>query len=276
MKLSISMYSFDDLAGCGKMTVEGFINTCAGYGVGAVDLLEYYWTDKKKEVKGIPALLKSKGLEIGAFCVGNSFLVSPEERLEQIKYVKEGIDTADELGARRLRIFGGDWPENEVHPEGDNKEAIDMIVESVGKCVDHAKAKDVTLVMENHNGIPSSSGDLLKILQLVDSPYLKVNFDIGNFLTGSGESPLDAVEKLYPYVDLIHIKDMTKAVGGQNKYSNSITGEGIVPVKECLKIFKQKGYNSYASLEYEAWEVADSMVGVKKSIEYLKKVWKEI
>lgn len=276
MKLSISMYSFNDIAEKGKMSVDEFVDTCVGYGVFTVDLLEYYWKDKEKEVKAIPAMLKAKGVELGAFCVGNNFLVPAEEMSGQIDYVKEGIDTAAKLGAKRLRIFGGDWPESKVHKKGDNKEAIDLIVEASGKCADYAKKSDITLVMENHNGIPASSGDLLTILKMVDSPFLKVNFDIGNFLTGADENPLDALEKLYPYVGLIHIKDMSKENTGEKKYKNCITGEGSVPVKECLKTFKQKGYDSYASLEYEAWEVAGSMVGVKKSIEYLKKVMKEI
>ena len=106
MKLSNTMISFQDYASRGKMTVEEFINLCAGYSIDAVDILEYFWKDKSREVKEIPALLKNKGLDIGAFCVGNNFITVPEERQKQIEYVKEGIDTAAALGCRRSVAAG--------------------------------------------------------------------------------------------------------------------------------------------------------------------------
>lgn len=75
---------------------------------------------------------------------------------------------------------------------------------------------------------------------------------------------------------LTHVKDLIKTANGPEKYKACVTGEGAVPVRECLQFFKQKGYDGYASLEYEAWESVDSMRGVKKSIEYLKRILKEI
>ena len=45
MKLSITMISYEDYARKGEMSVAQFIDRCAGLGVDAVDILEYFWRD---------------------------------------------------------------------------------------------------------------------------------------------------------------------------------------------------------------------------------------
>ncbi len=271
MKLSITMISYEDLAKQGKMTVAEFIETCAGLGVDAVDILEYFWYDKEKEVKEIPSLLKAKGLEIGAFCVGNNFIVPKEDRVKQIEYVKEGIRTAVKLGADKLRIFGG----SRDIPEGINKdERLDIIIDCIGQIIGYTKENGVRLVIENHGGIPVTSSQMLTLLNAIDSPWLKVNFDIGNFLSAGGQDPIEAAKELYTHVDFIHAKDLIKLDNGS--FQSCITGQGIIPVKETIEFFHEKGYNGYISLEYEAWKTTESTKGVKPSIDYLKSIIKEL
>jgi sugar phosphate isomerase/epimerase len=275
MKISVTMISFADYAGKGKMDVSEFIDICAGYGIDGVDILEYYWKDKESEVKALPGLLKEHGLEIGSFCIGNNFIVPDKDRVAQYEKVKDGIRTAVELGASRLRIFGGP---REIPADVQKGDRISIIVEGILKVIDYAKANSVTLILENHGGIPVTSNEMLQVLRGVNSPFLKVNFDIGNFLYSGNQDPLAAAADLSPYVEHIHAKDFKIAdkPGNQASYEFCITGEGIVPVKECLKFFKSKGYQGYVVLEYEAWDTCDSKAGVKKSVEYLKKVLDEI
>lgn len=269
MKLSNTMISFEDYARAGKMTVAQFIDICKDYGTDAVDILEYFWTDKEREIREIPGMLKEKGLEIGAFCVGNNFIVPADERSGQIEYVKDGIRTAYRLGAKRLRIFGG----TTKIPEGIKKEErIDIIIDCIGKVIDYAKENGVTLDIENHGGVPVTSGEILDVLKGVNSPWLKVNFDIGNFLSSGGQDPMEACEDLYPHVDFVHAKDLVKTESGEKKYKSCVTGQGIVPVKESIEYFNKKGYDGYVSLEYEAWETMESKEGVKLSLDYLRKV----
>jgi sugar phosphate isomerase/epimerase len=268
MKLSITMISYNDYASTGKMSVADFIELCAGYGLDAVDILEYYWTDKNREVGEIPGMLKNKGLGIGAFCVGNNFIVPAADRTKMIEYVKDGITTAARLGAERLRIFGGSA---EIPAEIKAEDRIDIVVESIGKCIDHARNNNVRLVLENHGGIPATSGEMLKILNAVNSPFLKVNFDIGNFLDIMGEDPMNAAKVLYPYVDFIHAKDLAETCDPEKKYTPCVTGEGVVPVSACLQYFHKCGYDGYVSLEYEAWAALESKQGVVRSLDFLKK-----
>jgi Sugar phosphate isomerases/epimerases len=270
MKLSITMISFEDDARTGKMTVEDFISAAAKLGVDAVDLLEYFWKDKQNEIISIPRILKKYNLKLASFCVGNNFLKkSLIEWHEQIDYVKEGLATAQKLGTNKLRIFGGT---GSFLDELGKDNAIDMISSGIAEVITTAKEMGITLILENHGNIPVTSADMLKIIRKVNSPFLKLNFDIGNFLDISNENPMDAAKELYQYVDHIHAKDLAIAGKEDMKYSACIAGEGIVPLKECLQFFEQKKYNGYVSLEYEAWDIYGSKYGVPRSIAYLKSI----
>lgn len=264
MKLSVTMMSCQDRVTSEKMSVAQFIDECAALGVDAVDILEYFWQDKEREIAEIPGQLKEKGLELGAFCVGNNFVALPDEWKKQVEYVKEGLATASKLGAKRMRIFGG----SQNTPEGIKpEERMGLVIDGIKACIGTAEKYGVVLVLENHGGIPVTSDEMLQIIEAVASPYLKVNFDMGNFLSYTGEDPLKAAEKLYKHIDLVHIKDL-KLINGA--YISCPAGDGAVPVKECLKYLTDMGYEGYASLEYEGWELMGSELGVKKSIEYLK------
>ena len=269
MKLSNTMLSYDDYVKQGKMTVADFIDISAGCGLDAIDLLEYYWVDKEREVREIPGQLKEKGLGIGAFCIGNNFIIESEARKLQIEYVREGIRTASKLGAERLRIFGG-YRNNPEELKKD--EELGIIIDCIGQVIDYAKENGIKLIIENHGGIPATSGDMLTILKSINSAWLKVNFDIGNFLGTGGQDPMEAAKDLYPYIDFIHAKDLIEIVDGDEEYRSCITGQGIVPVRECLEFFREKGYGGYVSLEYEAWATVESKKGVKQSLEYLKNI----
>jgi sugar phosphate isomerase/epimerase len=270
MKLSVTMISYEDQVRQGKMNVEEFIGIAAGLGIEGVDLLEYFWKDRDNEIKAVPLFLKKHQLTLSSFCIGNNFnRLGQEERRQQLDYVKQGLFTARELGASRLRIFGGAGP----FPDGMAREnVIRVVIDCIGEVIDLAEENDVTLVLENHGSIPVTSEDMLSIVKAIDSPYLKLNFDIGNFLDAGSEDPLVAARKLYPYVDHIHVKDLIRSENGKGSYEACITGQGMIPLDTILSFFEQMGYTGFVSLEYEAWDKCESISGVKQSITYLKRI----
>lgn len=268
MKLSITMISFSDRISKEKMTVKQFIEICAGLGVDAVDLLAYFWQDREKEISEVPSLLKQNGLELGAYCVGNKFVLSCADELKkQYDYVMTGIDDAAKLGASRLRIFGGYLADV---PGMGRQQRLDMVAEGIWKCLGHAKENGVTLVLENHGGLPGGSDEMKNVVEAVNSPYLKVLFDAANFIWYVDEDPVEAVRVLHPYIDHVHMKDIARSEGGEDKYEGCVVGKGIVPVGECMRALETSGYKGFVSLEYEAWARLESMQGVKESLDYLR------
>lgn len=276
MKVAVTMLSFSDYIKNGQMTVQEFINLMAGYKVDAVDLLDYYWQDREKEIRAVPGWLKDAGLELGAFCTGNNFVLPPEERVKQIEKVKEAIDTAARLGAGKLRVFGGHWVDAEGAwkvPENINRpEWLKVIVECLNKCVEYARDNNVILALENHNHIPITIEETRYVIEEVNSPYLRLNFDIGNFRVSAGEDSVKAAEELHKYVVHVHAKDAVPSTEPGRKHEFCPLGMGFVQVNGALDVLKQKGYDGCVSIEYEGWKHLESKFGVKKSVEYLRSI----
>lgn len=286
MKLAVTMYSLNNSYRKGETDVEDFINFCGTLEIQGVDLLGYYWKDKEAEMKKVPNLLERNNLVLAAYAAGNNFVHEDEiKRKGEIERVKREIDTAAELKAPLMRIFGGSFttakegvgshdPSWGVFGEGlsrgkTKEDAIDMIIESLRECADYAKNRGIILALENHGGIPGTSQEVKHILDSINSPFLRATVDIGNFLS-LNQDPQEAVEELISYAVHVHLKDVSKK--GSNE--QSILGEGIIDLETILRTFVQSGYDGFFSLEHEM--AGDEKQGIRKSIDYAKRILRKV
>jgi sugar phosphate isomerase/epimerase len=105
---------------------------------------------------------------------------------------------------------------------------------------------------------------------LAQSKGNAVNLDCGHYFAGTGESPVPAIEKLHDRIASVHLKD--RGTGGRTA-TNLPWGQAQTPIIEILQTIKTKGYKFPASveLEYQVPPGSDSVVEVKKCIEYARK-----
>src|SRR5207253_10949403 len=99
---------------------------------------------------------------------------------------------------------------------------------------------------------------VLRIVKAVNSPWLQVTMDTGNFL----EDPYDRLEQLAPQTVLVQAKTY---YGGGLWYALDLDNARIA---EMLRKHKYKGY---ISLEFEGKE--DPRTGVPKSLALLRKAF---
>ncbi|HAS38149.1 MAG TPA: sugar phosphate isomerase/epimerase, partial [Ruminococcaceae bacterium] len=96
------------------------------------------------------------------------------------------------------------------------------------------------------------------------------------------ETPLDAVKVGVKHIVYAHVKDFyyaDKSVPTPDGYFDtrdgnhlcgSVLGDGIVPVKKCVDLIKESGYDGWITLEYEGQE--SPLTAVPKGFEFLKKL----
>lgn len=65
------------------------------------------------------------------------------------------------------------------------------------------------ICIEPHGTYTKTSDGLLKIVNLVDSPWIKVNWDTGNSYLAGVEDPYEGLEKVREHVYHIHAKDIS-------------------------------------------------------------------
>jgi L-ribulose-5-phosphate 3-epimerase len=210
------------------------------------------------------------GLDLYCLSIHQNF-VSPDadRRQKQIDHTLHCIELAHEMGIPSIRLNSGRWGtirsfdelmakrgEEPPLPGYKEDDAFDWVISSTEKCLPKAEKAGVILALENHWGLTRNAEGVLRIVEAIQSPWLRVTMDTGNFL----EEPYDDLEKLAPHAVLVHAKTY---YGGGEWYTLDLD------YKRIARILRQVNYTGYVSLEYEGKEDPDS--GVKKSIELLRK-----
>ncbi|MDB4771688.1 sugar phosphate isomerase/epimerase, partial [Akkermansiaceae bacterium] len=114
----------------------------------------------------------------------------------------------------------------------------------------------VVLGLENHWGLGLTPEGVLRVVEAVNSPWLQVTLDTGNFL----EDPYARLEKLASKTVLLQTKTY---FGGGRWYTLDLDYARIA------KIMKKSNYRGYVSLEFEGKE--DPLTAVPKSLAMLRK-----
>ena len=173
-------------------------------------------------------------------------------------------------------------------PEGMKvEEAIGILKERYQELLEVAAKNRVYLAIEDHGSISLKPDGLPKLLQLVESPWLVVNFDTANIHRGdyvgtdsthyewklgakTSYSEVDLLKKVARKVKHVHIKDV---VG-----RNAVTlGKGEIDIKGCLRVLKQSGYDGVLSYETEGFQDPDeTFVMIKESKAYIMQILHEL
>ncbi|MCX7796478.1 MAG: sugar phosphate isomerase/epimerase [bacterium] len=275
MKLGVSMWSLHKLYRKGEMDTVGFIEYIGSLGIDGVELLEFFWKDKEKELPKVKETLTKYNLEVSAYAVSNNFVKETKaERDLEIDKIKVGVDMAIEFNSKIVRVFSGD-----LKPPFTYEQAKEWIIEGLKEGAKYAEKHGVTLALENHGLLAGKSSQVREIIELVGSNYFRATVDIGNFLL-VGESSVNAVKNLVDVAVHVHLKDFKRvppdyegeAYRGLEgvRLIGTVAGEGEVNLPEVLKVLYSSGYRGYLSLEYEGPE--DPKYGVEQSIKNTKKI----
>ena len=111
----------------------------------------------------------------------------------------------------------------------------------------------------NEFATPASFAAAMKM-----SKYLKVNLDIGHFVSADFD-PVAYLKEHHADITNLHIKDRKNHQG-----DNTPWGEGDAPIKAVLQLLKQEKWPIPADIEYEYRGTGTSAQEVKKCFEFAK------
>ena len=227
-------------------------------------------TDRKR----IASLLKEHNLALPAIAAHSSLLeTDPERHAQNMWRLKGGVDLAVELAQ------GDAPPAVNTTPGGKPEEwdtQKDFLVERVGALVDYGAARGVTIAMEPHVGaIIDTPAKVLELLKIVNSPYLKVNFDISHFDI-IGMSTEETVAALAPVSIHTHVKDQ-RGIAPDHEFL--IPGEGPFDYVHYLKEMQTHGYDGFITAEVsfmvQGREDYDPLAAATLSYETLSRAFTE-
>lgn len=232
---------------------------------------------------------RQNNMEVSALTPYNSHFDDIDEHVRQseIDAIKKVVDYSAFLGAKYIRIYGGNREAGDNYRVGERREKL---VNSLREMGDYAQSNGVTLVVENHfNTFAVSAAESAALIREVDHPCVRILYDQANLTFTENEDYQAAIAKQQSFVAYMHVKDL-EFIEGRHFTSSEVShpkeedrnvrtrivGEGVVPWYSILKLVKEHGYNGWLSLEYERrWhpaDIPDASIGMKKSVDCLKEI----
>jgi len=192
-------------------------------------------------------------------------LVPPGTRAERVARTKAVSDVARSLGLESVACHIGFVPE-------DPKDAL------------YAKIRDVARDLCDHCGNNGQSFTLdtgqeparvlLRFIEDVDRPNLRINFDPANMILYGTGDPIEALDVLAKRVLSVHCKDgnwpprdQPLALGKEQPL-----GDGSVDFAKFLAKLKEIGYRGVLTIEREGVDEERQAADIRKAIALLKRL----
>ncbi|MEJ1239886.1 sugar phosphate isomerase/epimerase family protein [Chryseolinea sp. T2] len=253
-----------------------------------IDGLEWYagflemqdrsnWASFRKQVE-------DNGKTIPMMCCSPDF-THPDAafRAREIEKQKFWIDMTHALGGSYCRVLSG-----QRRPELSIDEGVLLAAECIKTCIPYAKARNITLILENHYKddfweYPEFAQKQDVFCKLVDSVVdsnFGVNYDPSNAFL-AGEDPLELLYKISSRVVTMHasdrfliegtIEDLRReelgALGYAKRLRHGEIGKGLNDYDKIFAELKRVGFNSWISIE----DGVDGMDQLERSVSFLRK-----
>lgn len=203
-------------------------------------------TSMDTDPKIIRDLCAEAGVKISGLS-SHSDLLNPEYG---VLYARRGIRYARALGVKVVQITEDMYPPKWI----DETEAYNIMRINLRAIAETCEENGVCIAVEQHGPYTAKIDRMKRILSLVDSPWIKCNFDCGNtFLSGS--DPYEMLEAVIDKVVHVHAKDISvkQAAAERGKVTGTAVGcacgDGVVDWLKLVGRLKKAGYKGVLSVE---------------------------
>ncbi len=233
-----------------------FIDYCAAHGCEGTELTSYFFAEESDAyLIQLRRHAFLRGIAISGTAIGNNFShPRGPKRDAEIAFTKKWIDRAAVLGAPHIRVFAG------VTKELARDVADKLVISALEECCDYAGQRGIFLGLENHDSI-GSAATLLPMIKAVQSPWIGINLDSGNFRTAD---PYQDFAACAPYA--VNVQFKTEVHDAATK------GNKPADFKRFTQILRDAGYQGWIALEYEAKE--DSAIAVPRYLGEMRQLFR--
>ena len=199
--------------------------------------------------------MQETGLVISSLMMGllNSYPLASDPRAPA--WLEQSIEAAKDLGAKVILVafFGkGSLLEGKQVKKAD----VDVVVQRLKAAAPKAKDAGVILAIEN----TLSAEQNVEILQRIDSPAVRIYYDIYN-LVGQGYEPPAEIRFLKDRIAMFHFKE------GPN-----YLGEGKIDWKPVAAAIREIGYQGWIVLETSS-PSKDRVADARRNAQFVRKLF---
>lgn len=275
-RIAVSTYSFFTFKDGSKLTMPECIDAAARMGFDGVELLLVQMEDTSDAfLQKLKRQAFVNGLDLCGMSTHQGFVRPDKEyRDKNIKRTIEQIETAYKLGIPTIRVNTGRWGTSKSFEDLMNNKGIEprlpnctddqgfkWVIDAFEKCIPTAEKCGVVMGLENHWGLGRTAEGVLRIVNAIDSPWLRVTMDSGNFF----ERRYEQLEMLAPEAVFMQAKTY---------YGGGVYYDLDMDYNRIAKICQAANYRGYVSLEFEGKE--DPWTAVPKSLTTLREAFGKI
>jgi 3-oxoisoapionate decarboxylase len=231
-----------------KMTVEDFIRRAHELQVEGVSLESCFLPSRDTAyLEDLAQMLDSCGMD-RVYAWGHPDGLEGGTNSQAYREMIDSFESARKIGAKVMRVVGSSlrFRDQPHAPQLDRLRA--MFREAVKVAQDYG----IKLAVENH--IDFTSSEMLQLLDSVDSAYLGINFDTGNFVRLL-DDPIEGMDKLADRVYATHIKDLKIQRGvsaGEWYFFSSVPiGDGVVDNDKLVAKLANAGFDGLLAVEID-------------------------
>lgn len=272
-RLATSTYSYWRFREDSKLSIEECIDLAADAGFDGVEILHIQMQDTSNgALQRIKQRAFRHGLDLCGFSTHQTFVSpDPDIRRQNVEHTRHCIELAYALGIPTIRVNTGRWGTSKDFDELMANKGIEprlegytdddgfaWVIEGLSQCLPKAEECGVVMGLENHWGLGRTAEGVLRVLNAIDSPWLRATLDTGNFL----ERQYEQYELLAPHTVLVQAKTY---FGGGTWYTLDIDYDRVAA------LLRAAGYRGYISLEFEGQEPHET--AVPRSLEVLRRAF---
>ena len=259
------------------MTLEDFIDRAAELEVDGVSLESCFIPQKDDPgyLTSIRERLDDYGFD-RVYAWGHPDGLEGGKNTEEFREMVRSFGHAEQIGAKVMRVVGSSL----MFRFEDHQEQIARLVDMFREAIKVAEDSDIKMAIENH--IDFTGQEILQILEEVNSPYLGLNFDTGNFARLL-DDPIKAMEKLAPHTLATHIKDLKvnpdASVDDWYFFSTAPVGDGFIDNLQLARLLKQANYEGFLAMELDFLHPdynADEDAAVAQSVKVLRQIAEQV
>jgi sugar phosphate isomerase/epimerase len=246
IKISLNAFSFNELlsgketaANSDTFSLNDLLNWCAEQNIQALDVTGYYFpgypeVPTDEYINNFKRQAFLLGIDISGTGIRNNF-ASPDSavRASDVELAKKWIVVAAKLGAPVIRLFSGPIPKGY---ENKWDEVAGWMVDCYKECALYGEQYGVLIGIQNHGDMLQTAGQCIKILEAVNSDWVGLIVDTGNFRT---EDPYDDIEAVAPYAINWQVKESVFGIGNEVR----------TDFPRLIKILMKSGYRGYLPVE---------------------------
>lgn len=162
-----------------------------------------------------------------------------------LEKMRQAIDLAGDIGARRVRIFGGGLP------AGISREqAIEAVAGALRAVAEQAKKRKVIVCLETHDDWCDPS-HVAEVMRRVNHPAIGVNWDIMHPVVRKLATMEQAFDTLKPWIRHVHFHDGAMEA---DKVVLKPVGQGMIDHRCAVRLLRELPYQDFLSGEWIGWE----------------------